>query len=90
MNWTWTVINRKELEMDGEKEEELPEWEVVVEEPFSEEVVCKAIEKWLRGRGYEFGVRMVELEQARGSGLIKQLKETEVESEKKELNLIGY
>ncbi|MBA7511259.1 hypothetical protein ES705_03250 [subsurface metagenome] len=84
LNWTWAVINRKELEMDGEKEEELPEWEVVVEEPFSEEVVCKAIEKWLRGRGYEFGVRMVELEQARGSGLIKQLKETEVESEKKE------
>ncbi|MGB7531992.1 MAG: hypothetical protein WA977_03305, partial [Halobacteriota archaeon] len=84
LNWTWTVISKKELEQDGEKEEELPEWEVVVEEPFSEEVVCKAIEKWLRNWRYEFGVRMVELEHARGSGLIKELKEREVESEKEE------
>jgi hypothetical protein len=84
LNWTWTVISKKQLEMDDEKEEELSEWGVVVEEPFSDEVVCKAIEKWLRGRGYEFGVRMIALEQARGSGLIKELKEREVESEKSE------
>ena len=75
LNWTWTVISKKELEAEGEKEEELPEWEEVVEEPFSDEVVCKAIEKWLRGRGYEFGVEMIPLEQARGSGLIKRLME---------------
>lgn len=81
LNWTWTVISKKELEAEGEKEDELPEWEVVVEAPFSDEVVCKAIEKWLRGRGYEFGVRMIELEQARGSGLVKELREREVESE---------
>ena len=84
LNWTWTVISKKQLEQDGEKEEELPEWDVVVEEPFSDEVVCKAIEKWLRGRGYEFGVRMIALEQARGSGLIKELKERKVESEESE------
>ncbi len=75
LNWTWTVISKKELEAEGEKEEELPEWEIVVEEPFSDEVVCKAIEKWLHGRGYEFGVRMIPLEQARGSGLVKELRE---------------
>jgi len=75
LNWTWTVMNKKELERDSEKEDELPEWMVVIEEPFSDEVVCKAVEKWLRGRGYEFGVRMIELEQARGSGLIKELRD---------------
>ena len=75
LNWTWTVISKKELESEGEKEEELPEWKVVVEEPFSDEVVCKAIEKWLRGRGYEFKLRMISPEQARGSGLIKRLRE---------------
>lgn len=80
LNWTWTVISKKQLEQDGEKEGELPEWDVVVEEPFSDEVVCKTIEKWLRGRGYEFGVRMIALEQARGSGLLKKLKERKVES----------
>jgi len=75
LNWTWTVISKKELESEGENEEELPEWKVVVEEPFSDEVVCKAIEKWLRGRGYEFKLRMISSEQARGSGLIKRLRE---------------
>jgi hypothetical protein len=84
LNWTWTVISKKELEAEGEKEKELPEWEEVVEEPFSDEVVCKAIEKWLRGRGYEFGVRMISLEQARGSGLVKELREREAESEEYE------
>ncbi|MGB3460095.1 MAG: hypothetical protein WBB08_12570 [Halobacteriota archaeon] len=84
LNWTWTVKNKKELERDSEKEDELPEWMVVVEEPFSDEVVCKAVEKWLRGRGYEFGVRMIELEQARGSGLIKELRDRREELEKGE------
>jgi len=84
LNWTWTVISKRELETEGDEEDELPEWEVVVEEPFSDEVVCKAIEKWLRGRGYEFGVRMIELEQARGSGLIKRLRERGEELERGE------
>jgi len=81
LNWTWTVMSKKELESEGENEEELPEWVIVVEEPFSDEVVCKAIEKWLRGRGYEFKVRMISLEQARGSGLIKRLRERREELE---------
>jgi hypothetical protein len=89
LNWTWTVISKKQLEEDGEKEEELPEWAVVVEEPFSDEVVRKAIEKWLRGRGYEFGVRMIALEKARGSGLIKKLKERKEEENKRIADFIA-
>ncbi len=67
--------------IDGEEESDLPEWVIVVEEPFSDAVVCKAIERWLLGRGYEFGVRMVSLEEAGGSGLIKKLREMAIESE---------
>ncbi len=74
LNWTWTVISRKELEKEGEKEDESPEWEIVVDEPFSDRVVCDAIEKWLRDRRYEFGVKMIPLEQARGSGMVKELR----------------
>ncbi|NQE52421.1 hypothetical protein C5S29_02415 [ANME-1 cluster archaeon GoMg3.2] len=84
LNWTWTVMNKKQLERDSEKEDELPEWMVVVEEPFSDEVVCRAVEKWLSGRGYEFGVRMIELEHARGSGLINELRDRREELEKGE------
>ena len=35
-------------------------------------------------RGYEFGIKMVSLEQARASGLIKKLKEIDIESEKRQ------
>lgn len=84
LNWTWTVTSKRQLEIDDEKEADLPDWVVVVEEPFSDEVVCNAIEPWLRSRGYKFGVRMISLEQARGSGLVKKLTQMDIESEKRD------
>ena len=83
LNWTWTVISKKQLEMEGEKEDELPEWNIVVEEPFSDEVVSNAVGRWLRERGYQFEIKMIPIDQARGSGMIKNLRQ-EVEGEKKE------
>jgi hypothetical protein len=74
-------MSRKQLVIDGEEESDLPEWVIVVEEPFSDAVVCKAIKEWLLGRGYDFGVRMVPLDEAGGSGLIKKLREMDIESE---------
>jgi len=83
LNWTWTVTSKRQVEIDDEKEADLPDWVIVVEEPFSDEVVCNAIERWLRSRGYKFGVRMIFLEQARGSGLVKKLTQMDIESEKR-------
>ncbi len=40
------------------------EWSVDV---YQDEVVCKAVEKWLGGRGYEFGVRMIDYDGFYGS-----------------------
>ncbi|GFO95950.1 hypothetical protein ig2599ANME_0132 [groundwater metagenome] len=74
MNWTWTVINKKQLDKEGEIEDELAEWEIVVDEPFSEAAVVESVRTWLGDRRYEFGVRMIEMEQARGSGLVKKLR----------------
>ena len=74
LNWTWTVMSRKQLEIDGEKEDELPEWNIAVAEPFSDEVVSNAVERWLKERGYEFGIRMIPIDQAKGSGMIKKLR----------------
>ena len=81
LNWTWTVVSRKQMAVDREDERDLPEWVIVVGEPFSDDVVCKAIERWLLGRGYDFGVKMVPLEEAGGSGLIKKLREMDIEAE---------
>ncbi|MDP2798642.1 MAG: hypothetical protein Q8O60_01985, partial [Deltaproteobacteria bacterium] len=82
LNWTWTVISRKHLEVDGEEESDLPEWMMVVDEPFSDQVVYGAIKDWLRGRNYEFEVEMIPLDQARGSGLVKELRERDLQSER--------
>ena len=73
LNWTWTVIHKKQLGIDGEKEEDLPEWNIVVDESFSDRIVCEAVEKWLRSRGYPFQVKMIPLDPAKGSGLVKKL-----------------
>jgi hypothetical protein len=78
-------MSRKQLVIDGEEESDLPEWVIVVEEPFSDDVVCKAIEKWLLGRGYDFEVRMIPLEEARGSGLIRKLREMEGRVDKRKV-----
>lgn len=83
LNWTWTVLSRKQLEIDGEKEDELPEWVIVSDDPFSDEVICHAVGKWLQDRGFEFGVKMISPEEAKGSGLIKKLKRMDRESEEK-------
>lgn len=77
------MLSKKQLEIDGEKEDELPEWVIVVDNLFSDEVVCHAVEKWLWDRGFEFGVKMISPEEARGSGLIKKLKQMDIESEKR-------
>jgi len=53
--------------------ENLPDRNIVVEEPFSERIICEAIRKWLRSRGYQFQVKMVPINQAKGSGLLKEL-----------------
>jgi hypothetical protein len=83
LNWTWTVLSKKQLEIDNEKEDNLLDWVIEVDEPFSDEVVCQALEKWLRDRGYEFRVRLISLEKAKGSGLIRKLKQMDIESEKR-------
>jgi hypothetical protein len=83
LNWTWTVISKKQLELDSEKEDHQPGWVIVMDAPFSDEVVREAIEKWLRDNGYKFEVRMISFEEAKGSGMVKKLREM-VEIKKEE------
>ena len=73
-NWTWTVITRKEFEQENE-EEEISDWEIIVDKPFSDIVVKEAIQNWLKERCYKFKVNLILFEDAKGSGYIKKLKE---------------
>lgn len=73
-NWTWTVMSKKEFEKENE-EGEIVDWEIIVDKPFSDMVVKDAIQNWLKERGYKFNVNLISLEEAKGSGYIKNLRE---------------
>jgi hypothetical protein len=60
VSWTWTVVSKKQLQADGEDETKQPEWVIVVDAPFSYDVVRAAVEKWLFAKGYRFHVRLAQ------------------------------
>jgi hypothetical protein len=60
VSWTWTVVSKKQLQADGEDEANQPEWVIVVDAPFSYDIVRTAVEKWLHAKGYRFHVRLAE------------------------------
>ena len=60
VSWTWTVVSKKQLQADGEDETKQPEWVIVVDAPFSYDVVRAAVEKWLHAKGYRFHVRFAQ------------------------------
>lgn len=74
LNWTWTVISRKQIETEGEREDHLPEWSIVIDAPFSEDAIKDVIEKWLRERGHSFTIRLITINEAKGSGLLKEIR----------------
>jgi len=55
---TWTVISKEQLKAEGREEEDLPYRVLVVDGPFSEEVVCKAVEERVGLQRHPFGVRV--------------------------------
>jgi hypothetical protein len=60
VSWTWTVVSKKQLQADGEDETKQPEWVIVIDAPFSYDVVRAAVEKWLHAKGYRFHVRLAQ------------------------------
>jgi hypothetical protein len=60
VSWTWTVVSKEQLLADGEDEAKQPEWVIVVDAPFSYDVVRAAVEKWLQGKGYRFHVLLAQ------------------------------
>lgn len=63
---TWTVMSKEQLDLDGGKEDELPEWILVVDRPFSDEIVCEEIKRWVWLPRHKFEVRIIPLEEDMG------------------------
>ena len=79
MSWTWTVMSFGEFNVTLNDSDDLiyicSDWEVVIDKPFSEDVICTAINAWLYINDSDIKVEMVDIKDVKGSGYIKSLKE---------------
>ena len=75
LNWTWSVASKKFHVSHDDPDEEPLGWSIIVDEPYSEEVICKAVLKWLRDRRFQFNVKMIPVEKSRRTGMLKMLEE---------------
>lgn len=65
----WTLISKKQLDLDPEKKgKRHPDCVIVVDKPFSRQTVVDSLERWLYDRGYTFTVELVEPGQAEKTG----------------------
>ena len=88
MSWTWTVISVEEEKAYHEEydDDTLPaDYDIIVDESFSDDVVCKAIQTWLSDNGlgnYGFNVVMIDLKDATPySGYVKSLMNRDLDEE---------
>ena len=62
MNWIWTIMSRAEYENElREEDEEDVDWFIIIDEGgFSDGLMHDAVRQWLRDRGFEFDVRVID------------------------------
>ena len=79
MGWTWTVMSFSEFKSILNDGDELiydcSSWEIIVDKPFSDDVICKAINIWLNSNHINIKVEMIDVKDVEGSGYVKDLKE---------------
>jgi hypothetical protein len=88
MAWTWTIISGEEDRLYREEYKDadgLADYEIVVyNEPFSDDVLCRAVKTWLIVAGledYGFEVKMIKLEDVTPyTGYVKNLDEMDFDA----------
>ena len=81
MNWTWTIMSRAEYENEPQDaDEEVVDWFIVVDEGgFSDDLVHDVVRQWLRDRGFEFDVRVIDSAGTRGEAqMMRAISQAEV------------
>lgn len=82
-SWTWSVSSFKFIESILKDDDYFvgADWEILTNRVFSDEVVSGAIDEWLLSNGFDMTTRMIDIDDATGSGYIKQLREMDLEYE---------
>lgn len=88
LNWVWSVISAEEDKAYHEEYDDNsspPDYDIIVDKPFSNDVVCEAIQTWLYRNGlgnYGFNVVMIDLKDAAPySGYVKSLMNHNIDEE---------
>lgn len=81
-NWTWVVesINLFKECVEEEGYFVADDYEIITCNPFSERVVCGAINHWLVCNDLSINVQMIDVDDAVGSGYIRSLRDIDYES----------
>ena len=75
--WTWTIYSSDEVKQILEEDRVFvcDNWDIIVDVPFSDQVVCPAIDEWLRVNNINLKTRLIDINDAAGSGYIKEMRE---------------
>jgi len=90
-SWTWTISSLSEVERMLEDDDYFicADWEIITNAPFSNEAVRAAIEEWLISNAFDMMPRVIDVDDAVGSGYVKQLREMDLEFEIKNATLLN-
>jgi len=82
-SWTFTIYSLLEFEniLKEDHYYVCDSWEIITDRPFSTDVVCAAVDEWLLSNNITMTTRMIELDDAVGSGYVKSLREMDLERE---------
>lgn len=74
-NWIWTVVSQARLNEEGNDITDVAFWHISTEEEYSNDAVADAVSDWLSRHGYDLDVEVTSIEEAEGSGILKELEE---------------
>jgi len=80
-SWTWTIYSLAEVGKILEEDSIFvsDDWEIITNKPFSDNAICAAIGEWLLVHEISMQVRMIDADDAVGSGYVKRLREIDLD-----------
>lgn len=82
-SWTFTIYSLAEFKniLAEDHYYVSDNWEIITDRPFSDDVVCAAVDEWLLANNIAMTTRMIDVDDAAGSGYIKSLRELDLDEE---------
>lgn len=82
-SWTWTIRSLAEVEKIFEDDDYFvcEDWEIITNKPFSNKIVSDAINEWLTSNTVDMTTRVINIDDAVGSGYVRELRNMDLEWE---------